>query len=101
MISAFFVGRPKFALVISIVLTIAGLISIAVLPVAEYPNLSPPLVAVSGVYPGASASVVEETVGTPIEDNVNGVEDMIYMSSNSASDGTYTLNVTFGHRYRS
>lgn len=95
MISAFFVERPKFALVISIVLTLAGLISIVVLPVAEYPNISPPLVAVSGVYPGASASVVEETVGTPIEDNVNGVEDMIYMSSSSANDGSYTLNVTF------
>ncbi len=95
MISAFFVERPKFALVIAIVLTLSGLISIAILPVAEYPNISPPMVQVSGVYPGASASVVEETVGTPIEDNVNGVEDMIYMSSNSANDGSYTLSVTF------
>ncbi len=95
MISAFFVERPKFALVISIVLTLAGFISIVVMPIAEYPNISPPVVTVTGVYPGASASVVEETVGVPIEDSVNGVEDMIYMSSNSANDGTYALSVTF------
>lgn len=95
MLSAFFVERPKFALVISIVLTLAGLVSIVVLPVAEYPNISPPVVTVNAAYPGASASVVEETVGTPIEEIVNGVEGMIYMSSTSANDGSYALNVTF------
>ena len=95
MISAFFVDRPKFAIVIAIVLTLAGAISIIVLPIAEYPEISPPQVSVTGVYPGASAAVVEETLGVPIEDAVNGVEDMIYMSSNSANDGTYSLNVTF------
>ncbi len=95
MFSAFFINRPKFALVISIVLTIAGSLSIAMLPVNEYPAISPPNIVVNGVYPGASAEVVETTVGTPIEDAVNGVEDMIYMSSKSANDGSYSLNVTF------
>lgn len=95
MFSAFFINRPKFALVISIVLTIAGGLSIAMLPVNEYPAISPPNIVVQGFYPGASAEVVETTVGTPIEDAVNGVEDMIYMSSKSANDGSYSLNVTF------
>ena len=79
MFSAFFIDRPKFALVISIVLTLAVGLSIYMLPVTEYPTISPPSIRVSGVYPGASAEVVEATVGTPIEDAVNGVEDMIYM----------------------
>ncbi|MAT92068.1 MAG: hydrophobe/amphiphile efflux-1 family RND transporter [Halioglobus sp.] len=95
MFSAFFIRRPKFALVISIVLTLLGTLAIYVLPVTEYPAISPPTIQVSGVYPGASAEVVEATVGTPIEDRVNGVEEMIYMSSKSANDGSYTLNVTF------
>ena len=95
MFSAFFIQRPKFAIVIAIVLTLAGGLSIAVLPVTEYPTISPPNIVVSGVYPGASAEVVEATVGTPIEDAVNGVEDMIYMSSKSANDGSYSLTVTF------
>ena len=95
MFSAFFINRPKFALVISIVLTLAGGLSIYLLPVTEYPSISPPNIVVSGVYPGASAEVVEATVGTPIEDAVNGVEDMIYMSSKSANDGSYSLTVTF------
>ncbi|MDH3991583.1 MAG: efflux RND transporter permease subunit, partial [Gammaproteobacteria bacterium] len=95
MFSAFFIGRPKFALVISIVLTLAGGLSIYMLPITEYPTISPPSIRVSGVYPGASAEVVEATVGTPIEDAVNGVEDMIYLSSKSANDGSYSLTVTF------
>ena len=95
MFSAFFINRPKFALVISIVLTLAGGLSIFMLPVTEFPNISPPNIVVSGVYPGASAEVVETTVGTPIEDAVNGVEDMIYMSSKSANDGSYSLTVSF------
>ena len=95
MFSAFFINRPKFALVIAIVLTMAGALSIAMLPVTEYPAISPPNIVVSGVYPGASAEVVEATVGTPIEDAVNGVQDMIYMSSKSANDGSYKLTITF------
>ena len=95
MFSAFFIERPKFALVISIALTLVGGLSIYLLPITEYPTVSPPNIRVSGVYPGASAEVVEATVGTPIEDAVNGVEDMIYMSSKSANDGSYNLTVTF------
>ena len=95
MFSAFFINRPKFALVIAIVMTLAGSLSIYLLPVTEYPSISPPNIVVSGVYPGASAEVVEATVGTVIEDKVNGVEDMIYMSSKSANDGSYQLTVTF------
>lgn len=95
MFSAFFIDRPKFALVIAIVMTLAGGLSAYMLPVTEYPNISPPNIVVSGVYPGASAEVVEATVGTVIEDAVNGVEDMIYMSSKSANDGSYALTVTF------
>jgi len=93
--SAFFIDRPKFALVISIVLTLAGGLSIYLLPVTEYPSIAPPSITVSGIYPGASSEVVEATVATPIEDAVNGVEDMIYMSSKSANDGSYNLTVTF------
>ncbi|MEP5567110.1 MAG: multidrug efflux RND transporter permease subunit [Halioglobus sp.] len=95
MFSAFFIERPKFAMVIAIVFSLAGLLSIYALPINEYPPISPPNIVVSGQYPGASAEVVEATVGTPIEDAVNGVEDMIYMSSNSANDGSYSLTITF------
>lgn len=95
MFSAFFINRPKFALVIAIIMTLAGSLSIYLLPVNEYPAIAPPNIVVSGVYPGASAEVVEATVGTVIEDKVNGVEDMIYMSSKSANDGSYSLTVTF------
>lgn len=95
MFSAFFIRRPRFALVISLVLTLLGLLALRLLPVNEYPPLSPPNIVVSAQYPGASAEVVEASVGTPIEDAVNGVEDMIYMSSKSANDGSYSLSVTF------
>ncbi len=95
MFSAFFIERPKFALVIAIVMTLAGGLSAYILPVTEYPHISPPNIVVSGVYPGASAEIVEATVAAPIEDAVNGVEDMIYMSSKSANDGSYSLTVTF------
>ena len=95
MFSAFFIERPKFALVIAIVMTLAGGLSVYMLPVTEYPHISPPNIVVSGVYPGASAEIVEATVAAPIEDAVNGVEDMIYMSSKSANDGSYSLMVTF------
>lgn len=95
MFSALFINRPKFAMVVAIVLTLVGGLAIYSLPVNEYPAISPPNIVVSGVYPGASAEVVEATVGTPIEDAVNGVEGMIYMSSKSANDGSYVLTVTF------
>ncbi len=95
MFSAFFIDRPKFAFVISIVITLAGLICLQALPIAEFPQITPPVVRVSASYPGANAQVVEETVAQPIESQVNGVEGMIYMSSKSANDGSYVLNVTF------
>ncbi|PML15488.1 efflux RND transporter permease subunit [Vibrio breoganii] len=95
MLSRFFIQRPKFALVISIILTLAGAISLAVLPVSEYPRISPPSVSVTAYYTGASAETVEQAIADPIETSVNGVEGMIYMSSKSANDGSYNLNVTF------
>ena len=95
MFSAFFIDRPKFAFVISIVITIAGLIAVQVLPIAQYPELTPPQVQVSATYPGADAETISDTVAGPIESKVNGVENMIYMSSNSANDGSYTLTVSF------
>ncbi|MEE4601592.1 MAG: multidrug efflux RND transporter permease subunit, partial [Desulfobacteraceae bacterium] len=95
MISKFFIEHPIFASVISIVIVIAGAVSVGVLPIAQYPEITPPTVAVSTTYPGANAQVVAETVAAPIEQEVNGVENMIYMSSTSASDGSYDLTVSF------
>ncbi len=95
MLSAFFIDRPKFAFVIAIVTTLAGLLAVAALPVAEFPELTPPQVQISAKYPGANAEVVEKTVAAAIEAEVNGVEGMTYMSSKSANDGSYTLTVTF------
>ncbi len=95
MFSAFFIDRPKFAIVIAVVMTIAGLLAMTALPIAEFPELSPPQVSVSTNYPGANAEVVEQTVAAVIEAEVNGVEGMSYMSSKSAMDGSYNLTVTF------
>lgn len=95
MFSHFFIERPRFAFVISIVIVIAGLVSIPQLPVSLYPNISPPTVQVTASYPGASATVLESTVAAPIEEQVNGVENMIYMSSKSTDSGVYTLDITF------
>jgi HAE1 family hydrophobic/amphiphilic exporter-1 len=95
MLSKFFIEHPIFSSVISIVFVIAGLVSVAALPVAQFPDVVPPTVEVKATYPGANASVVAETVAAPIEQEVIGVENMIYMSSVSASDGSYTLTVTF------
>jgi HAE1 family hydrophobic/amphiphilic exporter-1 len=95
MFSAFFIGRPKFAFVISIVITIAGLVAMGALPIALYPELTPPQVQVTASYPGADAETISDTVAGPLESKVNGVENMIYMSSNSANDGSYTLTVSF------
>jgi HAE1 family hydrophobic/amphiphilic exporter-1 len=95
MFSKFFIERPIFASVVSIVIVIAGLVTLGTLPIAQYPEITPPTVSVSASYPGANASVIAETVAAPIEQEVNGVEGMIYMSSTSASDGSYSLTVTF------
>jgi HAE1 family hydrophobic/amphiphilic exporter-1 len=95
MFSRIFIDRPIMATVIAIVIVIAGAISLPTLPIAQYPEITPPTVRVTTTYPGASATVVADTVAAPIEQQVNGVENMIYMSSTSANDGTYTLTVTF------
>ena len=95
MFSLFFIDRPKFAFVISILITLGGLLSIPLLPVAEFPEVTPPVVSVSTSYPGADAETVRDTIATPIEAELNGVEGAIYMSSNSANDGSYSLNITF------
>jgi multidrug efflux pump len=91
----FFIDRPIFATVISIVIIIVGVVSFLKLPVAQYPEIAPPTVSVTASYPGASAKVVADTVAAPIEQEVNGVENMIYMSSRSTNDGQLTLDVTF------
>ncbi|TMQ35389.1 MAG: efflux RND transporter permease subunit, partial [Planctomycetota bacterium] len=95
MISRFFIDRPIFAAVLSIVITLTGGIALLYLPIAQYPPITPPAVAVTINYPGASAQVVADTVAAPIEQQVNGVEGMLYMSSQMGNDGSYTLTVTF------
>ncbi|WP_028745728.1 efflux RND transporter permease subunit [Rhizobium mesoamericanum] len=94
-ISAPFVARPRFAMVIAIVMMIAGIAALFLIPVAQFPQITPPEVQVTASYPGANASVMTDSVGAPIEDQVNGVEDMLYMSSSSTNNGTYSLTVTF------
>ncbi len=94
-IAHFFITRPVFAAVISIVMIIAGALAILGLPVAQYPEIAPPTVTVTTSYPGANAQTVAETVATPIEEQVNGVENMLYMSSQSTNDGAMTLTITF------
>jgi HAE1 family hydrophobic/amphiphilic exporter-1 len=93
--SRFFIERPIFSTVLSLVIVIAGGVSLSALPVAQYPDITPPTVEVSANYPGANATVLAETVAAPIEQEVNGVEDMIYMSSTSSNNGEYTLTVSF------
>jgi HAE1 family hydrophobic/amphiphilic exporter-1 len=95
MFSRIFIERPIMATVIAIVIVIAGAVTLPTLPVAQYPDITPPTVSVTATYAGANAQVVAETVASPIEQEVNGVEGMIYMSSTSANNGTYTLTVTF------
>ncbi|HEX6929232.1 MAG TPA: efflux RND transporter permease subunit, partial [Gammaproteobacteria bacterium] len=95
MFSRFFIDRPIFAMVISAFIIIAGLAAIRVLPIAQYPEIAPPVVMVTAVYPGASAEVLEKTVATPLENQINGVEDMLYMSSTSTSNGVVQISVTF------
>jgi HAE1 family hydrophobic/amphiphilic exporter-1 len=95
MISKTFINRPKFAFVISILISLAGLIAMLILPVNMYPQITPPQVQITAVYPGASAQVVEESVIRPIEEQVNGVEDMLYIESTASNNGTATITVFF------
>src|ERR1043165_9815117 len=95
MISHFFIDRPIFAAVLSIVITLAGAVAVFNLPVAQYPEVTPPPVQVTAFYPGANALTVRDTVAAPIEEQVSGVEGMMYMSSQCTNDGAYNLTVTF------
>jgi multidrug efflux pump len=94
-ISRFFIDRPIFATVISVVIVLAGFVAFFTLPVAQYPEVTPPTVQVTALYPGANSQTVRDTVAAPIEESVSGVEGMMYMSSTSTNDGAYTLNITF------
>ncbi|MFM7346943.1 MAG: efflux RND transporter permease subunit, partial [Tagaea sp.] len=91
----FFVDRPIFAIVVSVVMVILGGIAFLALPVSEYPEIAPPTIQVTAAYPGADAETVAATVATPLEQEINGVEDMLYMSSYATADGVMSLTVTF------
>src|SRR5271154_4179732 len=95
MFSSIFVDRPRLAIVIALVTTIAGLVSLLVIPLAQYPDIVPPQVQVTTMYPGANSGVVDATVAQPIEAQVVGVDKMIYMKSVSGDDGSYTLTASF------
>src|SRR5947208_2370567 len=94
-LSKFFIDRPIFAGVLSLLVFLGGLVSVRLLPIAEYPDVVPPSIVVRATYPGANPQVIAETVATPLEEAVNGVEDMLYMSSQATTDGLMTLTVTF------
>ena len=91
----FFIDRPIFATVLSLIITILGAIAQTTLPVAEYPEIAPPTVNITATYPGASARIIAETVATPIEQEVNGVDGMLYLASQSTGDGVLSINVVF------
>jgi len=94
-LSKFFISRPIFATVLSLVIMVAGGTALLGLPIAEYPNLAPPTISVTAIYPGADAETIASTVAAPIEQEINGIEGMLYMQSTCSGDGTYGLNVTF------
>ncbi len=93
--SRFFIDRPIFAIVLSFVILVGGVIAVTQLPISEYPEVTPPTITVSAIYPGANPTVLAQTVGTPLEDAINGVERMLYMTSSASADGTFNLTVTF------
>src|SRR5688572_24949980 len=95
MFSRFFIDRPIFAAVLSIFIVLVGLAAMRALPIAQYPEISPPVVTVVAVYPGASAQVLEQTVAAPLENQITGIENMLYMSSTSSSNGMVQIEVTF------
>ena len=95
MFSRFFIDRPIFAIVIAIMMILVGVLTIETLPVAQFPDITPPTVQVSASYPGADAETVASTIAAPIEEQVNGLENMMYMSSSCGSDGSYSLTITF------
>ena len=95
MFSKFFIDRPIFALVISIVIILLGILAMPILPIEKTPDITPPTVMVNAFYPGADAETIAKTVAIPLEEKINGVEDMLYMSSKSSDDGSMTITVTF------
>src|SRR5512145_512602 len=95
MFSRFFIDRPIFAAVLSVFIVLAGLAAMRNLPIAQYPEIAPPVVTVQAVYPGASATVLEQSVAAPLENQINGVENMLYMSSTSSASGVVEIQVTF------
>src|SRR3981081_2438872 len=97
-LSKFFIDRPIFAGVLSVLIFVSGLLALRVMPISEYPDVVPPSVVVRAQYPGANPKVIAETVAMPIEEQINGVEGMLYMSSQATTDGLMTLTVTFNLR---